>query len=60
MKARQSGGLESLACYQHPPELEPSSKLPTSIEKHLDEGNDFFFNLPGIAVTPLVDFSIIY
>ncbi|XP_068234366.1 phosphatidylinositol 4,5-bisphosphate 3-kinase catalytic subunit alpha isoform-like [Palaemon carinicauda] len=38
VKARQTGGLESLACYQHPPELEPSSKLPTSIEKHLDEG----------------------
>ncbi|KAK7071391.1 Phosphatidylinositol 4,5-bisphosphate 3-kinase catalytic subunit alpha isoform [Halocaridina rubra] len=38
VKSRQSGGLESLACYQHPPELEPSAKLPSSIEKHLDEG----------------------
>ncbi|XP_042869031.1 phosphatidylinositol 4,5-bisphosphate 3-kinase catalytic subunit alpha isoform-like [Penaeus japonicus] len=38
VKVRQQCGLESLACYQHPPELEPTPHLPRSIEKHLDEG----------------------
>ncbi|XP_069182358.1 phosphatidylinositol 4,5-bisphosphate 3-kinase catalytic subunit alpha isoform isoform X2 [Procambarus clarkii] len=38
VKARQQCGLALLACYQHPPELEPTSKLPSSIEKNLDEG----------------------
>ncbi|KAG7162944.1 Phosphatidylinositol 45-bisphosphate 3-kinase catalytic subunit alpha isoform-like [Homarus americanus] len=37
VKARQQCGLASLACYQHPPELEPTAKLPTSVEKNLDQ-----------------------
>nr|ADE44090.1 phosphoinositide 3-kinase isoform a [Panulirus argus] len=38
VKMRQHCGLASLACCQHPPELEPTAKLPSSIEKRLDQG----------------------
>ncbi|RXG70396.1 Phosphatidylinositol 4,5-bisphosphate 3-kinase catalytic subunit alpha isoform [Armadillidium vulgare] len=38
VSTRQQQGMESLARYQHPPELEPSPHLPESVKTLLDNG----------------------
>jgi len=39
IKERESRGVEGLVLYEHPPEIEPSAKLPKRLEEKLDMGH---------------------